>query len=463
MRTSIRTALATAVTVSLTGGLLGLTTGTVTAAVPAKAPKPAQAYDFNGDGNRDYAASAGHWVDVTYGTRSGPGTRTFRFDQTSPGIPGDGPALEEDAFGRTMASADFNGDGYADLAVSDPEETIVDEADLDGMVIIVWGSKSGLGSKASTIESTAPYLRNQSFGVDLAAGDFNGDGRPDLAISDRTSVHVHRGGFTPANTTGRVESFTTPDDIALPFPMLAAGNVTKDKTTDLYAIGESYMTNRPTMAVWFLKGGSTIKPAKPKLYPRSKTDYFTTDAVVADFDKDGYGDLVYNDKLYKELAGAVHVLRGGKNGPTTSRRITQDTPGVATTATAYDYFGGSLSAGDTNRDGYADLAIGTHEPLGTLRRAGGAHVLYGGKKGLTGSGSEWFTRDTKGIPGKAKEGALFGGNTRLDDFDRDGDADLLLSGDSVKDRRGGTLLNGGRSGITTAKVREGSLRATYEQ
>ncbi|MQS35295.1 FG-GAP repeat domain-containing protein [Streptomyces katsurahamanus] len=463
MRTSIRTALATAVTVSLTGGLLGLTTGTATAAVPAK---PAQAYDFNGDGNRDYVT--GEFIDevvVTYGTATGPGARTFTFDQDSPGIPGDRPEPDEfdepDEFGRGVASADFDGDGYADLAVSDPDEHIGAQ-DHRGMVMIVWGARSGLGSKASTIDP-ASSVRNQKFGWDLATGDFNGDGKPDLAVADRWSVHVHRGGFTPSGTSGKVSTFAPPEDSPFPRPMLAAGKVTKDRITDLYVLGEGRGNGRHTLGVWFLKGGSTIKPGKPTTAAKSNTNHYPDSAVVADFDKDGYGDLAYNDPGHKSIAGAVHVLRGGKNGPADSRRITQDTPGVATAATADDFFGISISAGDTDRDGYPDLAIGTAETIGELGAAGGAHLLHGGKKGLTGSGSKWFTRDTKGIPGKARESAWFGRGVRLHDFDRDGDADLLISGREKTDRPGGTLLSGGRSGITTAKVREVPLPATYEQ
>ncbi|MQS35294.1 integrin-like protein [Streptomyces katsurahamanus] len=428
-------------------------------AAPAKAPEPAKAYDFNGDGNRDYTNYRDQkGVIVTYGTKSGPGTETFAFDQDSPGIPGKNK-YDEDSFGASMASADFNGDGYADLAASDAGES-ADGHYERGMVVIVWGSKSGLGSKASTIDPTSSDS-GQFFGIGLAAGDFNGDGKPDLAVTDDRAVHVHRGGFTPSGTTGKVSTATPPKGSEFGPISLVAGNVTKDRNTDLYALGYKWADGRYTSGIWFLKGGSTIKPGKLTMADKPTRSYDLDEAVLADFDKDGYGDLAYNDTRYKKYAGSVRVLRGGANGPTSSYRLTQDTPGVATAATAGDFFGGSISAGDTNRDGYPDLAIGTGEELGDLDGAGGAHVLHGGKKGLTGTGSKWFTRDTKGIPGKAKEYEGFGAHVRLDDFDRDGDADLLLSGAPVKDKPSGTLLNGGRSGITTATLREVPFTATY--
>ncbi|MQS35299.1 FG-GAP repeat domain-containing protein [Streptomyces katsurahamanus] len=465
IRTDLRLAVATAVTASLTGGLLGLATGTATA-VPAKAAAPAPAKpakyadDFNGDGYRDYAFdNRSNGVIVTYGTASGPGTKTFTFDQDSPGIPGS--RTGNDGFGWAIANADFNSDGYADLAVSDPGEK-VGKHKSRGMVVIVWGSKSGLGSKASSLAVKSPW-EHQRFGRHLATGDFSGDGKPDLALTDTWSVHIYRGGFSSkTGATGKVSTFDRQHDHMLEATALAAGKVDKDKATDLYVIGVGYRNDRHTSGTWFLKGGSTIKPGKAATYNSSAPNYRAT-GVVADFDKDGYGDLAVSDLPYKKDSGAVVVLRGGKDGPGTSYRLTQDTAGVATAATSGDWFGYALSAGDTNRDGYPDLGVGTFETLGKLRSAGGAHVLHGGKKGLTGKDSRWFTRATIGVPGEAREGGLFGEGVRLRDFDRDGDADLLISGDSFAGEYDGTLLGGSPLGVTTGQIREVGITAQFPQ
>ncbi|MER7046032.1 FG-GAP and VCBS repeat-containing protein [Streptomyces jumonjinensis] len=458
LRADLRLALATAVTVSLTGGLLGLTTGTATAAAPAKAAaKPAKhSADYNGDGYRDYATGEfSNEVVVTYGTATGPGTETFTFNQDSPGIPGkylgDG-----DGFAQALASADFNGDGYADLAVSDPWEKD-SKHNQRGMVVIVWGSKSGLGSKATTVKATSSAHR-QHYGKHLAAGDFSGDGKPDLAVSDPRSVHVHRGGFSSkTGATGKVSTFTAPKaDLRQPLG-LAAGKVTKDKATDLYvfvAPEKTDLNEKYRWGTWFLKGGSTIKPGRPTTNSAITPSHaWGKSGVVADFDKDGYGDLAFTDRDYKKYGGSVLVVRGGKNGPVDHYRLSQNTPGVATIVTAYDYFGESLSAGDTNRDGYPDLAVGTEETVGDVSSAGGAHVLFGGKKGLTGKNSLFFTRETEGVPGEAREYERFGSGVRLTDADHDGYADLLVSSrNSESGRHDGYLLGGGKDGITAAKV-----------
>ncbi|AXG78371.1 FG-GAP and VCBS repeat-containing protein [Streptomyces paludis] len=454
----LRLAFATVVVVSLTGaGPLGLS-GTAVAA-PAK-----YADDFNGDGYRDYAqASLGGYFTVTYGTATGPGTVTKEFTQNSPGIPGKAGDAGgyADAFGEDLAVADFNQDGYADLAVSDFTEKVSGKVS-SGAVTIMWGAKSGLGTKATRLPVGA--VTHRSFGKAIEAGDFNGDGKPDLAVVDSFgTVYIFRGGFSKTGTTGKVTKHHLPAgsrDILEPTG-LVAGKVTKDKATDLYVLGQGYRDNKMTQDAWFLRGGATIKPAaKVTRINNTAPDYGPT-GVIADFDKDGYGDLAVRDVRHNQGAGSVVVVRGGASGPTTTYRLTQSTPGVATSATKNDYFGAELSAGDTNRDGYPDLAVSApSEKVGSAKEAGGVHILRGGKKGLTGAGSQWFTRATAGIPGSPTAYQRFGLNLRLRDIDRDGYADLLI-GDN--DHEHSLFLRGGSAGITTTGVTRVGVWPSFPQ
>jgi hypothetical protein len=451
-----RLVLATATAASLTGGLLTLTAGAATAATPAK-----HADDFNGDGFRDYAVGDSGSVTVTYGTAAGPGTKVKTFNQKSAGIPGTAGDAGGyvDAFGESLANADFNRDGYADLAVGDHTEKVGSKVGA-GAVTIVWGSASGLGSQATRIPVTA-HAR-YGFGKALATGDFNGDGKADLAVADSTeTVYVYRGGFAKSGTTGKVTKHVPSGSVADIFEptALVAGKVTKDKATDLYVLGQGYKNDKMTQAAWFLRGGTTVKSGKFTTYNSSSPDYSPT-GVVADFDKNGYGDLAVGDSRHNNKAGSVVVLRGGASGPTTSYRLTQSTSGVATGATKSDYFGNTLSAGDTNRDGYPDLAVSSpYEEVGSVADAGGVHVLRGGRSGLSGTNSQWFTRSTAGVPGSTSVYANFGQYLRLRDFDRDGDADLLISDGGAPS----VLLQGGPTGITTTTATEPSLRANFPQ
>ncbi|MGW3644548.1 FG-GAP and VCBS repeat-containing protein [Streptomyces sp. NPDC000878] len=457
IHTTGRLVLATATSVALAGGLLTLSAGSVTAATAAK-----YADDYNGDGFRDYAfGDGGDSVTVTYGTATGPGTKSKRFTQNSAGIPGtSGDAGGyADGFGGSLANADLNRDGYADLVVGDRSEKVSGKT-AAGAVTVLWGAKAGLGAKATRIPVTANSY--YGFGTALATGDFNGDGKPDLAVADGVgTVYIYRGGIGPAGTTGKVTKhnhWNLGETTAL-----VAGRVTKDKATDLYVLGQGYKgDNGMTQAAWFLRGGATITSGRLTTYNNSQPDYGPT-GVIADFDKNGYGDLAVSDVPHSKSAGSVVILRGSSTGPvSTYSRLTQATSGVATNPTKGDGFGYSLSAGDTNRDGYPDLAVSaTGEKVGSVANAGGVHVLRGSRNGLTGAGSKWFTRATAGVPGNAAQYQMFGLGIRLRDIDRDGDADLLISGQNGS---GNVLLrSAGASGVTVGAASEVGVRAGFPQ
>ncbi|WP_328749535.1 FG-GAP and VCBS repeat-containing protein [Streptomyces sp. NBC_00285] len=454
-RTSFRLALATATAVSLTGGLLTLSVGAASAATPAK-----YADDFNGDGFRDYAvAGLGGDFTVTYGTATGTGTTTKTFTQSSAGIPGTAGDAGGygDMFGLDVAAADLNRDGYADLAVADFTEKVSGKVS-SGAVTILWGRKTGLtGTDATRLKVTA--RSDQGFGKEIETGDFNGDGKADLAIADAfSSVYVYRGGFAKSGTTGKVTKHTL--DATFENTGMVAGKVTKDKATDLYVLGQGYHSDKMTQDAWFLRGGSTIKPGKVTVVNSSTPDYSPT-GVVADFDKDGYGDLAVSDTRSNNKAGSVVVWRGGSTGPTTKYRLTQSTSGVATAAAAREYFGSDLSAGDTNGDGYPDLAVGVpYENVGSVEDAGGVHILRGGKSGLTGKNSQWFTRASAGVPGSPTQYENFGSLVRLRDIDRDGDKDLVVSNDYYGPS---LLLPGTGSGITATGARELNVAPVFPQ
>ncbi|MEU5515172.1 FG-GAP and VCBS repeat-containing protein [Streptomyces griseoaurantiacus] len=417
----------------------------LTLTAPASAAPAAHGDDFDGDGYRDYATpsydSLGGGVRVTFGTATGPGTRTQYIDQSSSGVPGADEA--DDMFGEVRAAADLDGDGYGDLVVAARGEDVSGRED-QGAVTVLWGGAKGLKG-GTTIPGKAPKQSYGYMGDDLATGDFDGDGKQDLALVNAGKTYVYRGPLTRSGTTGSV---TTLDKTGFDSSHLIAGKVDRDAKTDLVIVGAAFSGTRETADAWFVKGGKTLTPG-PSLQVNSGTEG-GGDGVIADFDKDGYGDIAVGTPGWSGYKGRVTLWYGSSSGPSTSARITQSTSDVAGTPEPDDSFGASVSAGDVDGDGYQDLAVGVYgEAIGDVAYAGGVHLLRGGSSGVTGKKSQWFARNTAGVPGAVEGDDSFGATVRLRDTDRDGHADLWVHG-----MYGGLRLPGATSGLTTTGIAE---------
>ena len=167
---------------------------TLTAPPAQSATTPAKPYDFDGNGYVDLAVGAPSMrvgkvkaaggVVVLPASKKGPSRKEKIITQSSSGVPG--ASEPEDQFGYAVASADFNRDGYADLAVGQPGEQ-VGAAQEAGSVTVVYGSKKGLNTaKSGAITQPGGAVDGSGWGTSLAAVDYNIDGYPDLAIGAPT-------------------------------------------------------------------------------------------------------------------------------------------------------------------------------------------------------------------------------------------------------------------------------------
>ena len=173
--------------------------------------------DFNGDGYADLAVgaplngSAEGVVNVMPGSAGGLlGKSSSTWTQATSGIVG---TRGKDRFGTAPASDDFNSDGFADLAVGAP--TDVGKSPGTGSVNVIYGSSAGLTSAGNQYWQAGSTdglpASGDRFGIALAAGDFDGDGYPDLAIGepDPGVVLVLRGSAAAFPTRGRCSPRTS--------------------------------------------------------------------------------------------------------------------------------------------------------------------------------------------------------------------------------------------------------------
>jgi FG-GAP repeat len=123
---------------------------------------------------------------VLYGGAGGlTGAGSQLFTQNSSGV---GSTAEEgDSFGRALTAGDFNSDGFADLAIGVPFESLGTIRE-PGAVNVLYGTPTGLtGSGSQTFTQNTPGVGSTAelgdlFGFALAAADFDGDGFADLAV-----------------------------------------------------------------------------------------------------------------------------------------------------------------------------------------------------------------------------------------------------------------------------------------
>ena len=316
--------------------------------------------DFNGDSYADLAVGvpgeaigkiAGGAINVFGGSKKGlTADHNQIWFQNQPGI--EGTTENGDNFGDTLAAGDFNGDGYDDLAIAAPTESI--GSIPAGAVNVLSGSTAGLTADDNLIffqdqtgvEGTSE--NGDNFGESLTAGDFNGDGFDDLAIGvDLETIKDIQGAGAVNILNG------------------SADGLTAEKSQ-----------------IWFQD--------QPGVEGTSETfDQFGNSLAAGDFNGDGYDDLavgVTYETVNEARDGAVNVFNGSADGLTSDHNQIwfQDQPGIEGTSEMNDQFGSSLSVGDFNNDGFDDLAIGIPgEAIGQIDSAGAANILFGSANGLT--------------------------------------------------------------------------------
>jgi len=267
-----------------------------------------------------------------------------------------------DQWPASIAVGDFNGDGNLDLAGSDI---------WDINVSIFLGDGKGNFTLVSSIPTGSTHQDHS-----VAVGDFNEDGKIDLAVVNRWTYNVSillgdgTGNFTPFSYPFAYNPFT-----------VAVGDFNGDGHLDLATAGDDD-------AVAILLGDGTGNFTPGPLLPAGAWDW---DIAIGDFNRDGKLDLVTAD--YRNNTVCILLGDGTGNFTLTSVLPAGNTPT-------------SVAVGDFNGDGNLDLAVGND---------GSATVSI-----LLGDGTGNFTLASSAV-GTAPWGVALG------DFNGDSKLDLAVA------------------------------------
>jgi hypothetical protein len=317
-------------------------------------PRGLAVADFNGDGKPDIAVANLHSSNISILLNNGAG--------------GFGTATNFMAVNQpiSVAVGDFNGDGKPDLAVAND-----DPFDSRNVSVLL---NNGNGSFAAAVNFAGGTLPRS-----VAVGDFNGDGKPDIAVANDTTTTVSvllntgAGGFATAvaiNVGSRPISLAATDlngdgrdDLVVANygsstisvllgkstgGFAAATNFDADDQAFAVAVGDFNGDGKKDLAVAnsednvvsvLLGDGAGGFPAPTTV----GTGHSPHALAVADFNGDGNDDIVVANKGDNDVELLLNNHAGGFNAATT----------VAVAASSAF----SMAVGDFNGDGKPDLAV----------------------------------------------------------------------------------------------------------
>jgi hypothetical protein len=400
--------------------------------------------DVNGDGKLDIlvtnqCASSSNCTNGTVGVLLGNGDGTFQQAVTY----GSGGYV-----GASIVVLDVNGDGKPDLLVANVCASIgncTNSGIGDGSVGVLLGNGDG------TFQTAVSYSSGGQSSLSVAAGDVNGDGKPDLLVTNLCAGTSYCGngivrdgsvGVLLGNGDGTFQAAESYDSGGYESYSLAVGDVNGDGKPDLLVAdvcASSSNCANGVVKVMLGKGDGTFQAAGTY----GSGGYEAGSIAVADVNGDGNPDLVLANFCADSnncVSGVVSVMLGNGDG-TFQAAVTYGSGGWG----AY-----SVAVADVNGDGKPDLLV-TNDCADDS-----GNCTIGTVGVLLGNGDGTF----RAAVSYGSAGSGFS-SIAVGDVNRDGKPDLLVAnqcGSSSNCANGGSVgvLLGNGDGTFQAAVSYGS-------
>lgn len=289
--------------------------------------------DFNGDGHLDLAGETGSGISVLLG--NGNGTFQPQILTTLSQISG------------PLVAGSFKSPNETDLATL--VSSCTQSSCPPGDAAILLGNENG------TFQTPVDYLVDAGPSY-LAAGDFNGDGSLDLAVTNASSNTVS---ILLGNGDG---TFRAHVDYPAPTGPIVTGDFNGDGKLDLAILGNYLTGGSSTVSILLGNGDGSFQA--PVAYATAGSP---TSIAAGDFNGDGNLDLAVGT-----VDGPVSILLG--NGDGTFQPHVDYPSGGYLVDDIGSWSDLALSVADFNGDGKLDLAMG-------LEFSASASILLGNGDG----------------------------------------------------------------------------------
>jgi hypothetical protein len=329
--------------------LLGNGDGTFQAAVNygpgGYAAYSVAAADVNGDGKPDLVvangcASSGNCASGSVGVLLGNGDGTF---QTAASYGSGG------YYALSVAVADINGDGKPDLVVAN--DCTNNDNCANGSVSVLLGNGDG------TFQTAVSYSSGGQYPYSVAVADVNGDGKPDLIVANECGSNCENNSVSVllGNGDGTFQTAVSYSSGGLYAFSVAVADVNGDGKPDLLVTNECFSSGNcanGSVSVLLGNGDGTFQTAVS--YGSGGEDAWGV--AVGDMNGDGKPDLVVANECASSgcANGSVSVLLGNGDG-TFQTALATSTPELGGVQ--------SLAVADFNGDGRLDVASGAGNVL----------------------------------------------------------------------------------------------------